>query len=81
MFREMCGKCYRGWTRLKWHSNVEEMGEERMITEIYRSKVEDERLMERPRRGWRDTIKEATSQRSKYLEGQKGVYGTASGVM
>lgn len=48
-----------------------------MIEEYMQFKVEDERLKVRPRKGWRNGIKEVLSQRSKNISRKaKGTCGT-----
>ena len=64
--REMCGGKRSLLERaeqgvLKWFGHVERMGEERLTKRIYKSEVVGTRGRGRPRRRWRDGVKEALS--------------------
>ena len=66
--REMCGVSRSFSERaeqsqLKWYGHLERMDEERLVKGIYRSEVEGRRARGRPRRRWKDGIREALSNR------------------
>ena len=62
---------------LKWLGH--RMEEERIIKRIYRSRVEGERLWGRPRKGWRDGVKETLSHRGLSIqESKRHVWGRVS---
>lgn len=64
---------------LECFDNTERIGEERMMKIIYRSKVEGEKLGERPRKGWRDGVKEAPSHRGLSIhESKRHVWDSVS---
>jgi len=82
--REMCGNRRSLLERadqgvLKWFGHIERMEEERVIKRIYRSTVEGDRLRGRPRKGWRDGVKEALSHRGLSIqEGERRVWDRVS---
>jgi len=82
--RDMCGNQLRLLERanqgvVNWFGRIERMEEERVIKGIYRSTVEGDRLMRRPRKGWRVGVKETLSHRGLSIqEGERRVWDRVS---
>lgn len=61
--REICGNRRSLLEITRMVDDVERMVEERTIKRIYGSRLEDEKLMGRPKKGWKDSDKEVLSHR------------------